>query len=169
MRDPDAFAGTAQFGRDGYCVLEGFFSHSRIDRAVAAVRGLLEERAGEVVVDCLRSGRRTFWSQARDPGSRNFKFNDLYLLCGEVRELALDPALSMTLGDLLGEPAVLCNSLNFEKGSSQPKHIDSLYMTPRTPHSLIAAWVALKSDPQYADTVSKITSRFLVPAAFSQI
>jgi len=30
-------------------------------------------------------------------------------------------------------------------------------------------WVALKSDPQYADTVSKITSRFLVPTAYSQI
>jgi len=30
-------------------------------------------------------------------------------------------------------------------------------------------WVRLKGDPQYADTVSKITSRFLVPAAFSQI
>lgn len=30
-------------------------------------------------------------------------------------------------------------------------------------------WVALKNDPQYADTVSKITSRFLVPAAYSQI
>lgn len=30
-------------------------------------------------------------------------------------------------------------------------------------------WVALKNDPQYADTVSKITSRFLVPAPYSQI
>ncbi len=30
-------------------------------------------------------------------------------------------------------------------------------------------WLKLKADPQYADTVSKITSRFLVPAAFSQI
>jgi hypothetical protein len=30
-------------------------------------------------------------------------------------------------------------------------------------------WVRLKGDPQYADTVSKVTSRFLVPAAFSQI
>ncbi len=144
IRYPDAFAGTAQFGRDGYSVLEGFFSHARIDRAVAAVRSVLMERPSEVVVDCLRSGRRTFWSQAREPASRNFKFNDLYLLCGEVRDLALDPALAMTLEDLLGEPAVLCNSLNFEKGSSQPKHIDSLYMTPRTPHSLVATWVALE-------------------------
>jgi hypothetical protein len=30
-------------------------------------------------------------------------------------------------------------------------------------------WVRLKGDPQYADTVSKITSRFLVPAGYSQI
>ena len=30
-------------------------------------------------------------------------------------------------------------------------------------------WVKLKNDPQYADTVSKITSRFLVPAGYSQI
>jgi hypothetical protein len=30
-------------------------------------------------------------------------------------------------------------------------------------------WVSLKNDPQYADTVQKITSRFLEPAAFSQI
>jgi hypothetical protein len=30
-------------------------------------------------------------------------------------------------------------------------------------------WQKLKNDPQYADTVSKVTSRFLVPAVFSQI
>jgi hypothetical protein len=30
-------------------------------------------------------------------------------------------------------------------------------------------WLRLKNDPQYAETVSKITSRFLVPAACSQI
>jgi hypothetical protein len=30
-------------------------------------------------------------------------------------------------------------------------------------------WVKLKNDPQYADTVTKITSRFLVPTGYSQI
>jgi hypothetical protein len=30
-------------------------------------------------------------------------------------------------------------------------------------------WVKLKGDPQYAETVTKVTSRFLVPAAYSQI
>lgn len=30
-------------------------------------------------------------------------------------------------------------------------------------------WVRLKDDPQYADTVSKITSRYFVPTSFSQL
>lgn len=30
-------------------------------------------------------------------------------------------------------------------------------------------WIRLRDDPQYASTVSKITSRFLVPTAYSQI
>ena len=30
-------------------------------------------------------------------------------------------------------------------------------------------WMALKTDPQYAETVSKVTSRFMVPAPYSQI
>ena len=30
-------------------------------------------------------------------------------------------------------------------------------------------WLGLKDDPQYADTVTKVTSRFLAPAAYSQI
>jgi hypothetical protein len=30
-------------------------------------------------------------------------------------------------------------------------------------------WNKLKNDPQYADTVSKIVNRFLVPTAYSQI
>ena len=30
-------------------------------------------------------------------------------------------------------------------------------------------WVKLRNDPQYADTVTKITKRFLVPTGYSQI
>jgi phytanoyl-CoA hydroxylase len=134
----------SQFERDGYMALEGYFSPSQIDRVAAAVGRLLRDRPNEVVVDSLRTGQRTFWTHAAEPETRHFKFNDLYLMCEELRELALEAGLTAILADLLGEQAVLCNSLNFEKGSSQPKHIDSLYMTPRTPHSLIAVWIAFE-------------------------
>jgi phytanoyl-CoA hydroxylase len=134
----------SEFEREGYAVLEGYFSPGQIDRASSAIRRLLNERANEVVVDCLQTGQRTFWAQASNRANRHFKFNDLYLMSADVRGLALDFNLTSILSDLLGDPAVLCNSLNFEKGSSQPIHIDSLYMTPRTPHSLIATWIALE-------------------------
>jgi phytanoyl-CoA hydroxylase len=134
----------SQFQADGYMTLEGYFSPAQIDRAAAAVRRLLAERPQEVVVDSLRTGGRSFWSQASEPETRHFKFNDLYLMCEEVRDLALEPGLTSILADLMEERTVLCNSLNFEKGSSQPKHIDSLYMTPRTPHQLLAVWIAFE-------------------------
>ena len=137
-------AGQAKFERDGFAALEGFFAPEQIDRATSAVVRLLEERPNEVVADSLHTGRRTFWAQASNPQTKYFRFNDLYLKSDEVRGLALYPELTSILGDLLGEPAVLCNSINFEKCGAQQKHIDSLYMTPRTPQALVAAWIALE-------------------------
>ncbi len=136
--------GQSQFERDGYLALEGYFPAQRIDRAASAVRRLLRERPAEIVVDCLQTGQRSFWAQASHPQTRSYSFNDVHLLCEEVRELALESQLTSTLGDLLGEPPVLCSSSSYERGSSQPKHIDSLHLTPRTPHSLVTAWIALE-------------------------
>jgi phytanoyl-CoA hydroxylase len=144
LSDFEAGVGRAEFERDGCALLEGFFAPHRIDRAGSAVQALLAQRPQEVVADSLQTGRRTFWSQAEHPESRHFRFNDLYLMSAEIRDLALDPDLAAVLSEQLGEPPVLCGSHNFEKGSSQPKRIDSLYMTPRTPHRLITAWVALE-------------------------
>jgi phytanoyl-CoA hydroxylase len=139
-----AGVGPPQFERDGCLVLREFFGPGQIDRAAAAMAGLLEERPNEVVVDSLRTGQRTFWGQADRGDERHFKVNDLHLMSDEVRELAIDPGLVSVLEGLLGEPAVLCNSLNLRKGTSQAIHIDSLYMTPRTPQSLVAAWIAFE-------------------------
>lgn len=133
-----------QFDRDGYLALTGYFSRERIDMVLAAIARLIEQRPREVVVDNLATGQRTFWADADGRETRRFKFNDFYLLSPEVRELALDKDLSELLALLLREPAVLCNSLNFQKGSNQPKHIDSLYMTPQTDHALIATWTAFE-------------------------
>jgi phytanoyl-CoA hydroxylase len=142
--DAASEVGSSQFARDGCALLEGFFTPDRIDRAGSAVRRLLDEKPNRVVVDSLRTGRRSFWAQAEDPETEQFRFNDLYLMSEEVRALALDADLAETLAVLLGETVALSNSRNFAKGSSQPLHIDSLTMTPRTPHALIAVWIAFE-------------------------
>src|ERR1039457_4512250 len=81
----------SQFERDGYLVLEGHFAPHQIDRAASAMRRLLDERPGEVVAESLRTGRRTFWAQADGRECLHFKVNDLHLMSGEVREVAVDP------------------------------------------------------------------------------
>ncbi len=142
--DVDAGVGRSQFERDGYAALEGYFAPHKIDRAASAVRRLLKERQHEIVVDCLETGQRSFWAQTPNPQARNFRFNDLYLMSEEVRELALEPELTAILEELLGEPAVLCGSVNYERGSSQPRQVDSLSLTPRTRQSLVTTWIALE-------------------------
>ncbi|MGH7997499.1 MAG: phytanoyl-CoA dioxygenase family protein [Opitutaceae bacterium] len=140
----DIAALSAAFEREGYLALEGYFPSERIDRTSEAMSRVLTERPNEIVVDSCATGRRAFWSRIGESETRHFKFNDFYLVSGPIRELALDPGLTALMRALLGQAPVLCNSLNFEKGSSQPKHIDSLYMTPQTPHALAATWIALE-------------------------
>jgi ectoine hydroxylase-related dioxygenase (phytanoyl-CoA dioxygenase family) len=136
--------GLTDFRQEGYAVLEGFFSPSQIDRACSSVRRLLAEKPNEVVADSIDTGQRAFWGHAARPQARRFRFNDLYLMSTEIRGIALDYGLTSILSDLLGEPAVLSSSSNAEGSLSQPMHIDSLSVTPRTPHAMVAAWVALE-------------------------
>jgi len=51
--------------------------------------------------------------------------------------------------------------LSAEDQAAHDRHWDAFRQHP--------TWDKLKNDPQYADTVSKIANRFLVPASYSQI
>ncbi|GAB3483162.1 phytanoyl-CoA dioxygenase family protein [Polaromonas eurypsychrophila] len=135
-----------KFDHDGYAVLPKFFSSLWIDLAVKRVESIRRERPLDVVVDMLDTGDRTALGllSLQDAMTRRMKINDLHLVVPEVRALALNNGIGSILQDLLGHTPVLCNSLYFEKGSAQPAHVDSLYMTPATPQHLIAIWVALE-------------------------
>jgi phytanoyl-CoA hydroxylase len=131
--------------RDGYLVLPGFFSNEQIDEVEAAVRCACSERAMEIVIDDLVTGERTFYGLAADRERGWFKLNDLYLVVDEVRALALEERLSESLRALLhGQSPALCNTLTLAKGSNQPMHIDSLFMTPPRPQQLVASWIAFE-------------------------
>jgi hypothetical protein len=136
----------AQWNANGFLVLPGFYSPDALAPLLRFVESVWVDPPSYLVVDGTHGGgrRRLIDVPAADRGHRLFKLNDLYLERPEVRELAAGPRLVPLLNRLMGEPVVLCNSLNFEKGSGQPEHIDSLYMTPRTPGKLLATWVALE-------------------------
>jgi ectoine hydroxylase-related dioxygenase (phytanoyl-CoA dioxygenase family) len=140
----EAAVDRSQFDRDGFAILQGFFPPQRIERAAAAVRSLLNDRTREAAGSGARTDRRTFWSEAEINEARQFRSDELYLRSEEIRGLALDAGLDSVLEEMLGEPAVLSRSTYFPRGLARTIHIDSQYIAPRTPQSLIAAWIAFE-------------------------
>jgi len=130
----------------GVLVLPRFYADTEIDTVLADYRGLWNEGRACIPVDDMDIDRRM---RLRDVSadaraSHRFKVNDLYLEQASVRQLALSDRLVPLLQQLLGERPALCNSLSLEYGTEQEDHVDSLFMTPRTPTHLVAAWVALE-------------------------
>ena len=131
----------------GVLVLPRFYCDAEIDAVLADYRALWTDRRTRVTVDDMDLDRRM---RLRDVSadarkSHRFKVNDLYLEQTSVRHLALNDRLVPLLQQLLaGQRPALCNSLSLEYGTEQQDHVDSLFMTPRTPIHLVAAWVALE-------------------------
>ncbi|WP_051377409.1 phytanoyl-CoA dioxygenase family protein [Paraburkholderia dilworthii] len=134
------------FECNGFAILPAFYSHSEIDAVLDSIATRKLARPMNVTVDLLDTGERSLLGllTAQEIATRRMKINDLYLDMPGVRELALSERIAPILRELLGQAPALCNSLYFEKGSQQPAHVDSIYMTPATPNHLIAIWVALE-------------------------
>nr|WP_255698981.1 phytanoyl-CoA dioxygenase family protein [Luteimonas sp. Y-2-2-4F] len=136
----------AQWSSEGYAVLPGFYSDEEIEQAKAAVGQAWAERLPRLVVDDMVALKRLRLVDVDEHARAHhrFKTNDLYMEYEAVRRLGLNARLTPILTRLLGHVPVLCNSLSFEQGSAQDDHIDALFMTPRSPHQLVATWVALE-------------------------
>lgn len=132
--------------RDGCLTLQGFFTPEAMDQLNALTDALARTPPDWLVVDNTLDGKRGRLSDftPQEHASGHLRFNNLFRERPEVRGVALDPRVRAILRELLGEPAVLSNSLTFAKGSQQTEHIDSLYLPPPTPGKLVAAWVALE-------------------------
>lgn len=144
---PDVIDGSlaAAWERDGWLHLPGFLSPSDTARVNEEIERLWQTRPPHVTVDDLDRGQRLRMSEiAVEQRSHRVKINDLYLTSEVVRKVLLDPALVALVGRLMGDVPVLCNSLNLERSSAQDYHADSLYMSPLTPGSLGACWIALE-------------------------
>lgn len=137
---------TSAWQENGVVILPHFYGEGEIDAAVADYGALWDAGQARITVDDMTTGQRMRLrdvSQAARAQHR-FKLNDLYLEQASVRRLALNERLVPVLQTLLGQRPALCNSLSLQYGTEQPDHVDSLYMTPRTPNDLVAAWVALE-------------------------
>jgi len=130
---------------NGFLVFSAFFD----ERAIAAVEEATErawhDLPDDVVVDDLVTNRRCRIRNLSEEEKRHrFKVNDLYLIDYGLREVVLPERMGMVLSELLEDQPVIINTLNFDKGSQQIDHLDTLYMTPVSELGLVATWMALE-------------------------
>lgn len=151
MNDPViAAGGRAEWEQRGFLVLRELFTPAAVEKINQYIDELWTNRhslQSSITADIYLESpayRRVLFSRA-DEGARSHphKINDLYLESGLIRALCLDPKLTAVLSQLLDGDPLICNSLNFEYGSQQTDHIDTLYMPPRKVNQLAVSWIAL--------------------------
>lgn len=154
VRDPKGILDPAELKRwndDGYYIARGLFSADEIAAMNQYMDQLWDERrerGGDMAFDMyLYSPRhqRIYFRDAPDDARQfPYKLNDLFLESPEVRSMALAPKLAEIIRTLLGGDPMVFNSLNFEHGSQQKAHLDTLYMPPKVKNKMCAAWIALE-------------------------
>ncbi len=119
---------------------------AEIDGLVSAEWDAKEGNDHVIDISTGPSAHQWFRLDQAPPNARNevYKLNNLFARRSRIRDLALKPILKHTIAGLLeGEP-IICNSLNFERGSQQPYHLDTWYMPPPLEDRMVAINIALE-------------------------
>jgi hypothetical protein len=140
-----------QTWEQGYLHLKGFFSEAEIDAVNERLARLWRDRAKDrrpIDVDYFLGEPRSATTALRDvPDEARLlphKINNLYYWDDLIRGMVLDGRLATVVRALIdGDPCAL-TSLNFERGSEQPLHLDTFYMPPVVPYRMVATWTALE-------------------------
>jgi ectoine hydroxylase-related dioxygenase (phytanoyl-CoA dioxygenase family) len=138
----------ADWEDNGFLTLDGFLSRDEVDAVRAAVDAEWANPAGndhEIDVLTGPGAGRAYRMCEAPQGARQhaYKLNNLFARRPAIRRIALSPRLKGVLAQLLGGEPLICNSLNFERGSQQEFHIDSWYMPPPVDGNMVAAWFAI--------------------------
>lgn len=140
----------ADWERNGFVILRHFYSYNQVQTINQLVDRLWRERdrlEAPITIDARVGSAQQRRSLLRDvpEAARQlpYRINDLYMDCEEIRRVALSLRLCDVLSELLEGAPLLCNTVNFEHGSQQPDHLDSLHMMPRRPDATLGCWIAL--------------------------
>jgi ectoine hydroxylase-related dioxygenase (phytanoyl-CoA dioxygenase family) len=136
--------------KNGYLILERFFQPREVEAVNTVVQRIVDNPglSGNATVDPLtgeHAGKRFRATEApKEVFHGPVKINDLFLEQAEVRALALDEKLTKIISTLFGGAPLVCNSLNFIWGSTQPDHFDTWYMPPRVPNKMVVSSICLE-------------------------
>lgn len=137
--------------KNGFMILEGAIPADVCDQAVNRLDEFWKTRheadlpfCADVFLDRPDNRRIAFADVPDDARNHPFKINDTVLMQDVFREIALNPHVADVLRWALDGPPCVVTSLNFERGSMQDYHTDTLFMPGKRPGGMIATWFAFE-------------------------
>ena len=133
---------------NGYLQLTGVVSQSERQAILSEVDRQWSQREGnDHLIDVLSgefAGKAFPLNDAPlSARQESYKLNNLFGRSSTVRSVALNTTIKAALSILLDGEPLICNTLNFERGSQQPFHLDTWYMPPPVEGKMVAAIIAL--------------------------
>jgi ectoine hydroxylase len=122
---PDWQSALLSWSEQGFAVLPSVFSNDECKSILAEVERLKTEGKAET----RKQGNRVVFAHKRSESTRNI-----------LNKSGLHELMSL----MLGRKARLYHSINFDRGSQQPAHSDSIHMSTHPQGNLIAVWIALE-------------------------
>ncbi len=135
----------------GFLILPGLIAPERCDAINKRIDRLWFERRTnappisiDVYLERPDSKRIPMREAPGDSRALPNKINDMVMFDDLIAGVALDDKVVEALRWILRADPVAIGSLNFERGSTQRYHTDTLYMPGQTPGGMTAAWFALE-------------------------
>jgi hypothetical protein len=145
-RDKNAF-----WEENGFLILPSLLAPERCDAVNKRIDRLWFERrvnappiSIDVYLERPDSRRMPMHDAPGDARALPNKINDMIMFDELIAGVALDDKVVDALRWILRSDPVAIGSLNFERGSTQRYHTDTLYMSGKTPGGMTAAWFALE-------------------------
>lgn len=137
-----------QWDEEGFLLLKGAVPPAELEAVQRVVDRQWTEKAGNQHHIDVNSGPHggRWWTMDEVPmAARNetYKLNNLFVHYPEIRNAALSARIRTAMTTLLGGEPVICNSLNFERGSQQDPHIDSWFMPAPIGDRMAAVSIAM--------------------------
>lgn len=136
---------------NGFVILKGAISPERCDEATRRIDAIWAERATAGHPFCIDvlletpEQRRIPMAEATDVAKASpYKINDTFMAEDFFADIALDPEVTKVLQWVLEADPCVVASLNFERGSTQDYHTDTLFMPGGRQGAMTAAWFAFE-------------------------
>lgn len=129
---------------DGYIKIEAAVDPDLIDKYLEEVKGLKSLNPSPLFVTSASLDEPVPYRPEVLQENLSPRTVDDYFYSKAARELLFHPAITEFLELVFEKPAILTQSLNFERGSEQALHLDTAFVRMNSPRKLIGVWIALE-------------------------